>query len=200
MRKSFKQYLVTTGVVLMVGSIIASYTLREGRLHVVGIDDAQVEVTLDGKLLVKQGGRGNHHSFIVPRGEHTAVVTEKSTGRSITYAVNILRVGKTEVVLPVRPDQCFVRFDVTHAAYSVSGSAPREYPRIEQRYADASGPIRVPSNTYFSLDELPPNRRGSEDIYLLRHLPCRFVDMPSPFSSLSEDSATWYTRTATPTP
>jgi hypothetical protein len=197
MLKKIKLFIIVAAV--LVGGTAYLYTriFGEGELHLVAIGDAGAEVVLDGKPLVMRRGNGDHLVFDVPQGPHSAVVTDKSTGKSVTYSLNVEN-GLSKLLLPVRAEQCFVRFDMTEAAYANKGDSGGDAePIIRDRYVNASAPFEVPSSTYFTLDEMPNKRRKRETINLIRDLPCSFMDKGDELllAALSDESDSLYALT-----
>lgn len=163
-------------VVLMgaAGFFLFTKFFGNGTLHVLSVGTTGVELVVDGKPLPPSSTRGDHFRYSVPQGPHEVKVTDKSTGKDVTYTVDV-KSGFNDFVLPVRGDQCFVRFDMTQAAYSRTGK-DADMPPVQQRYKNAGGVIELPSSTYFSFEEMPNKRRKRESVYLLRDLPCAFID------------------------
>jgi hypothetical protein len=168
-------------IVVILGALVVAagffaYTrfFGNGTLHVLAVGTTGVELVVDGKPVQPTSTRGDHFRYSVPQGSHQVKVTDKSTGKDVSYTVAV-QSGFNDFLLPVRGDQCFARFDMTTAAYSKAGGE-MDVPPVKERYKNAGAAIELPSSTYFSFEEMPNKRRKRESVYLLRDLPCAFVD------------------------
>lgn len=174
MLNKIRLVLVLGALVVAAGFFLFTKFFGNGTLHVLAVGDTGVELVVDGKPVPPASTRGDHFRYSVPQGPHQVKVTDKSTGKEVSYSVEV-QSGFNDFLLPVREDQCFASFDMTKAAYSRGGSA-EDMPPVKQRYKNAGAAIELPSSTYFSFEEMPNKRRKRESVYLLRDLPCSFVD------------------------
>jgi hypothetical protein len=134
---------------------------------------AGAQVTLDGQPLASSYGIGDHLAFTVPQGQHTVVVKDLDTGGTLTYALD-LKDGRDELLLPVRPSQCFVRFDMTEVAYG-GGAALRGRPPLLGSY-DYSGAPHAISGTEFSVHAMPKKIKSGRRVHVTRDIPCSLMN------------------------
>jgi hypothetical protein len=174
MLNKIRVVLVVGALLVAAGFFLFTKFFGNGTLHVLAVGSTGVELVVDGQPLPPESTRGDHFRFSVPQGPHQVKVTDKSTGKDVSYSVDV-QSGFNDFLLPVREDQCFARFDMTEAAYSRSGKE-EDLPPVKQRYKNTRAAIELPSSTYFSFEEMPDKRRKRESVYLLRDLPCSFVD------------------------
>jgi len=174
MLNKIRLVLVLGALVVAAGFFAFTRFFGNGTLHVLSVGTTGVELVVDGKPLQPSSTRGDHFRYSVPQGSHQVKVTDKSTGQDVSYTVDV-RSGFNDFVLPVRADQCFARFDMTEAAYSRTAKEA-DVPPVKQRYKNTGAAIELPSSTYFSFEEMPDKRRKRQSVYLLRDLPCSFVD------------------------
>jgi hypothetical protein len=143
-----------------------------GTLHVVTVGSGGVNLSVDGTPTLESLQDEDHYTFKISQGQHEVKITDPGTGTSTTYSVNVPD-GFTDVLLPVRADQCFVRFNMTTAAYS-SGNSDQPPPVVD-RFKNGGQPITVPSSTYFTFEEMPKKRRDKQSVYMLRDVPCALL-------------------------
>ncbi|TQF16780.1 hypothetical protein FJV41_06390 [Myxococcus llanfairpwllgwyngyllgogerychwyrndrobwllllantysiliogogogochensis] len=169
---------VVVVVVGFVGAGLASVlnqALGVGRLHVLTVAGSAVELAVDGKPTPELSKDDDHLVFEVSRGPHKVKLTDPTSGTVIHYSVDV-PYGFAELLLPTREDQCFLRFDMTEAAYGRrSADSEQVLPRVTDRYQNTNEPISIPSHTYYTHGELPETVRSSEKAFLLRDTPCAFA-------------------------
>jgi hypothetical protein len=171
--RNIKGILVLVGLAFLGGSYLFTRLFGSGSLHVLTVGPGGGNVSVDGTPTLEQTQDEDHFAFKLSQGNHEVTVTDPGTGKAITYSVNISD-GFTEVLLPVRADQCFVRFDMTDAAYSSSRNKEKP-PPVSGQYKNKGEPITLPSSTYFTFDEMPKKRRNKESVYMLRDVPCSLL-------------------------
>jgi|GEM_PF-3551821 len=169
---------VAVVVVGFVGAGLASVLIRAlgvGKLHVLTVAGSAVELSVDGKPTPEVSTDGDHLVFEVSRGPHKVKLTDPMSGTVVLYSVEV-PYGFDELLLPTREDQCFLRFDMTEAAYGRRGADSEEAsPQVTDRYQNTNQPISIPHHTYYTFGELPEKVRSSEKAFLLRDIPCDFA-------------------------
>ncbi|MCP3098699.1 hypothetical protein LZ198_07390 [Myxococcus sp. K15C18031901] len=162
-------------ITLALGSLARRY-FGPGTLHVVTVGNEAVELLVDGKTVEARSTQGDHLAFEVSRGPHEVRLTDVHSGTVIRFLVDIPN-GYSELLLPTREDQCFIRFDMTKVAYAGRDrQRKKQAPTVEDLIPNTNDPITVPSGTYFTQEEMPDEVRSSDKVYLLRDLPCLFAN------------------------
>lgn len=177
-------FAVVVVVVGFVGTALASLAFRyfgNGTLHVVTVGGGAVELVVDGLPTRERSREDDHFNFEVSRGHHEVKLTDSTSGTVTAYSVDVAN-GFSEILLPTRKDQCFLRFDMTDAAYSRQSARRKDQsPPLEDTYPNTGEPITVPTHTYLTFGELPDEITSKQRVYLLRDMPCAFtVDGANP--------------------
>ncbi|WP_224367462.1 hypothetical protein [Hyalangium versicolor] len=167
---------IVVGTFAIFGLVALAYNyFGNGTLHVMTVGNGTVELVMDGKPVQARSKQEDHLVFEASRGRHEVKLTDASSGTVTPFSVEVSN-GFTELLLPTRKDQCFLRFDMTEAAYSGQNTLHKnQSPTVEDRYLKVGEAIILPSNTYLTLEEMPEKVSSSERVYLLRDLPCDFA-------------------------
>ncbi|MBJ6765993.1 hypothetical protein JGU66_35015 [Myxococcaceae bacterium JPH2] len=175
---------VIVTVVGFVGAGLAPFAIQyfgSGTLHVVTAGGGAVELVVDGAPTRERSKEDDHLVYEITRGHHAVDLTDSLTGTVTHYSVDVSN-GYSELLLPTRKDQCFIRFDMSEALYTGSeAGSGKQSPSVEEVFQNTGTPISVSTNVFLTIGEMPDSINSRRRIYLLRDLPCAFaVDGANP--------------------